>query len=153
MNFFIVYSGNEPIAGRDYVTSADKQNNAVSPKHTHFPRKVEHDKRVMDAGSLPVLVLESAGVGPVELERGGIFVLLLLLAFGFFSILRPNSGERACELSSMKRGKRGEQRAVANAGQATKALNRFCQTRRPHYGDILTTNKPRKNRDTIQMSQ
>lgn len=146
MNFFIVYSGNEPIAGRDYVTSADKQNNAVSPKHTHFPRKVEHDKRVMDAGSLPVLVLESAGVGPVELERGGIFVLLLLLAFGFFSILRPNCGERASELSSIKR-------VAANAGQATKALTHFCQTRRPHYGDILTTNKPRKNRDTIQMSQ
>lgn len=53
----------------------------------------------------PVLVLESAGAGPVELERGG----TLVLAFGFFSMvlgeegLRPSSGERAAELSSIKR--------------------------------------------------
>lgn len=98
---------------------------------------------VEDADSVPVLALESVGVEPVELERGGIFVLLLLLlfAFGFFSILRPNSGERASELFSIKRG---EQRVIVNAGQATKALIHFCQTRRLHYGDILTTDKPRK---------
>lgn len=124
-----------------------KQNHAVSLKHTHYPLKVTTISVclcALDAGSVPVLALESVGVGPVELERGGIFVLLLLLAFGFFSILRPNSGERASELFSIKRGKRGEQRVVANAGQATKALIHFCQTRRPHYGDILTTNKPKK---------
>lgn len=96
---------------------------------------------VFDADSVPVLALESVGVEPVELERGGIFVLLLLFAFGFFSILRPNSGERASELFSIKRG---EQRVVVSAGQATKALIHFCQTRRPHYGDILTTNKPKE---------
>lgn len=35
-------------------------------------------------GSSPVLVLFSPGVGPVELERGGTLVLVLLL--GFFSM-------------------------------------------------------------------
>lgn len=112
--------------------------------YTHFPLKVDHDKRVfvcINRWSVPVLALESVGVEPVELERGGIFVLLLLFAFGFFSILRPNSGERASELFSIKRG---EQRVGVSAGQATKALIHFCQTRRPHYGDILTTNKPKE---------
>lgn len=61
----------------------------------------------MNSFFLPVLVLESVGAGPVELERGG----TLVFAFGFFSMslgerLRPSSGERAGELSSIKRDKK-----------------------------------------------
>lgn len=57
---------------------------------------------------VPVLVLESEGAGPVELDRGG---SLVLLVFGFFSMtlgegLRPSSGQRAAELSSIKRDKK-----------------------------------------------
>lgn len=105
----------------------------------------------------PVLGLESPGAGPVELERGG--TLLLPLQFGFFSMvffredLRPSSGERASELSSIKRGERRGERVVTSAGQATKALDHFCQTRRLHYGDILTAKQQRKIRDTVQASQ
>lgn len=108
----------------------------------------------------PVLGLDSLGAGPVELERGGTLVLLLLL--GFFSmfvsvqwtVLRPSSGQRAAELSSIKR-KNGEgKRAAVSAGQATKALIHFCQTRRPHHGDILTIKQTReKIRDTVSASQ
>lgn len=138
------------IASRGYVFSTDKQNLVV----VKFNIRIKTLCLIITIAcfsvrgpdSVPVLALESVGLRPVELERGGIFVLLLLLlAFGFFSMLRPNSGVRASELSSIKRGK---QRVVAAAGQATKALIHFWQTRRPHYGDILTTNKPRENRET-----
>lgn len=68
-------------------------------------------------------------------------------------MLRPSSGQRAAKLSSVKQ-KNGGKRAVASAGQATKALIHFCQTRRTHYGDILTTKQKRKiTRDTISASQ
>lgn len=39
---------------------------------------------LLTEGSSPVLGLDSPGVGPVELERGGTLVLVLLL--GFFSM-------------------------------------------------------------------
>lgn len=96
---------------------------------------------------VPVLVLESVGAGPVELERGG----TLVLAFGFFSMslgeegLRPSFRERAAELSSIKRDKKWKKRDVTRgAGQATKALVHVCQSRILHYGDILTTKQTEK---------
>lgn len=68
-------------------------------------------------------------------------------------VLRPSSGQRAAELSSIKQENRGK-RAAVSAGQATKALIHFCQTRRPHHGDILTIKQTReKIRDTISASQ
>lgn len=83
----------------------------------------------------------------MELERGG----ALVLALGFFSMslceggLRPSSRERAAELSSIKRDKKRKKRVVIRgAGQATKALAHVCQTRRLHYGDILTTKQTEK---------
>lgn len=107
----------------------------------------------------PVLVLVSPGAGPVELERGGTLVLVLLL--GFFSmtesvqwvlVLRPSSGQRAAELSSIKQRNAGEGGAVS-AGQAAKALIHFCQTRGPHHGDILTiTNRRKKKRHDFDVS-
>lgn len=107
----------------------------------------------------PVLGLVSPGAGPVELERGGTLVLVLLL--GVFSmlvsvqwVLRPSSGQRAAELSSIKQKNEGGKRVAVSAGQATKALIHFCQTRRPHHGDILTLKQSReKIRDTISASQ
>lgn len=99
---------------------------------------------------IPVLALESDGAGPVELERGG----TLVLALGFFSMflseegLRPSSGERAAELSSIKRDKKRKMRVVRRgASQATKALAHVCRTRKLHYGDILSTKQTeRKNK-------
>lgn len=66
----------------------------------------------------------------------------------------PSSVQRATELSSIKqKNDRGKQAAVS-AGQATKALIHFCQTRRTHHGDILTIKQPeKKRRDTISASQ
>jgi len=79
-----------------------------------------------------VLGLESPGVGPVELERGG--TLLLALIFGFFSMMavvlllqeerRPSPGQRASELSSINWENRESERVVG-AGQAAKALILF----------------------------
>lgn len=67
---------------------------------------------------------------------------------------RPNSGQRAVELSSIKQKHGGGKRAAMSAGQAAKALIHFCQTRGPHHGDILTTKQTReKIRDTVSASQ
>lgn len=97
----------------------------------------------MPAGGVsPVLTLVSPGAGPVELERGGTLVFVLLLGFFsmFVSVQREasSSGQRANELSSIKQKKHGKWAAVG-AAQAAQALIHFCQTRRPHHGDILTT--------------
>lgn len=67
--------------------------------------------------------------------------------------MRPNSGQRAVELSSIKLKNSAGKWAAVSAGQATKALIHFYQTRRPHHGDILTTNKREKIRDTVMASQ
>lgn len=108
---------------------------------------------MFSGGFSPVLGLDSPGAGPVELERGGTLVLVLLL--GFFSMfvsvqwakLRSSSERgRAAELSTIKLKNWRGKRAAVSAGKATKALVHFCQTRRPHHGDILTTNKPEKNK-------
>lgn len=102
---------------------------------------------------LPVLVLESVGAGPVELERGG----TLVLAFGFFSMslaegLGPSCGKRAAELSSIKRDEKRKKRVVTRgAGQAAKALAHVCQTRILHYGDILTTKQTEKKNKRHQI--
>ena len=68
-------------------------------------------------------------------------------------MLRPSSGQRAAELSSIKQRNEGERRGAVSAGQAAKALIHFCQTRGPHHGDILTITNREKRRDTISMSQ
>ena len=98
----------------------------------------------------PALGLDSPGAGPVELERGGILLLLL----EFFSMvvpvkrggLRPSFGQRAAELSGIKRENTKRKRTVERAGKATKALMRFFPTRRPHHGDILTTIQAEKKK-------
>lgn len=67
-------------------------------------------------------------------------------------MLRPSSGQRAAELSSIKQRNAGEGGAVS-AGQAAKALIHFCQTRGPHHGDILTiTNRRKKKRHDFDVS-
>lgn len=99
----------------------------------------------MPAGGVsPVLTLVSPVAGPVELERGGTLVFVLLLGFFsmFVSVQREasSSGQRATELSSIKQKKHGRGKwAAVSAAQAAKAPIHFCQTRRPHHGDILTT--------------
>lgn len=101
----------------------------------------------------PALGLLSPGAGPVELDRGGALVLVL----GFFSMLEAgqnvqllglSSGQRAAELSSIKRGNGGGERGAVSAGQAAKALIHFYPTRRPHHGDILTTKHRRNEAET-----
>lgn len=106
----------------------------------------------------PVLTLVSPGAGPVELERGGTLVFVLLGFFSMFvSVQREasSSGQRATKLSSIKQKKHGRGKwAAVSAAQAAKALIHFCQTRRPHHGDILTTKQCKKKyRDTIPASQ
>ena len=97
----------------------------------------------------PALGLDSPGAGPVELERGGILLLL-----EFFSMvvpvkrggLGPSSGQRAAELSSIKRENTRGKRTVARAAKATKARMHFFPTRRPHHGDMLTTDQGEKKK-------
>lgn len=104
-------------------------------------------------GISPALGLDSPGVGPVELERGGTLLLVLL---GFFSIFvsvqwvvrRPSSGQRAAELSSIQQKNQKRNWTAICAGQATTALIHFWQKRRPHHGDILATKQTEKKQET-----